>query len=58
MVDQIPVNKQTKKQMMDESGGEIHKVYKNAFILWSVSVIVNGFDISLWSVTIERKYNI
>lgn len=32
---------------MDESGGEIHKVYKNAFILWSISVNVNGLILLL-----------
>ncbi len=43
---------------MDESGGEIHKVCTNAFILWSVSVNFNGFDITLSSVTIVRKHNV
>lgn len=35
--------------MMDESEGEIHKVYENALFLWSVSFSVKGFN-SLWSV--------
>lgn len=31
---------------MDESEGEIHKVYEKSSILWSISVNVDGFDIS------------